>query len=126
MRAFEVVETTIREIGLALASRTLSAVELVELYVDRIQAYDKDGPCLNSVITISATAADEAARLDRRLRSGGPVGPLHGVPVMLKDQVDSVGMPTTLGSVLFKDYSPRRDAFAVARLKRAGAIVLGK
>jgi Asp-tRNA(Asn)/Glu-tRNA(Gln) amidotransferase A subunit family amidase len=96
------------------------------MYLARIDAYDKKGPGINSVITLYPRALDEADRLDRAFASSGPVGPLHGIPVLLKDQIDAEGMPTTLGSVLFENYQPGRDSFVTRKLKDAGAIVLGK
>jgi len=69
---------------------------------------------------------EDADRLDRQFKSSGFVGPLHGIPILVKDEIDTAGMPTTLGSVTFKDYRPPLDAFVVARLKKAGAIILGK
>ena len=68
----------------------------------------------------------EADRLDDAYRSSGPIGPLHGIPVILKDQIDARGMATTLGSVLFKDFYPDKDAFIVERLRAAGAVIRGK
>jgi amidase len=123
---FDVVETTVAEIHGAYASGALTARQLVQLYLDRIAAYDQKGPRINSVITLNANALAEADRLDAAYRTSGFVGPLHGIPVMLKDQIDAAGMPTTLGSVLFRDYYPDRDAFVTTKLKDAGAIVLAK
>jgi Asp-tRNA(Asn)/Glu-tRNA(Gln) amidotransferase A subunit family amidase len=123
---FRVVEATIGDIQAAYRSRELSAVDLVRHYLDRIEAYDQRGPTINSIITIDPMALEEAARLDGTLKASGPAGPLHGVPVILKDQIDAVGTPTTLGSVLFKDFTPDRDAFIVERLRRAGAVILAK
>src|SRR5262249_18286559 len=71
-------------------------------------------------------ALDEADRLDASFRRSGMTGPLHGIPVLVKDEIDTVGMPTTLGTLVFKDYRPPHDAFAIDRLKKAGAIILGK
>src|SRR5207249_9013028 len=87
---------------------------------------DRGGPAINSIITLAPDALSEAYRLDTALRASGPVGPLHGVPVILKDQMDAAGTPTTLGSVLFKDYYPTRDSFVAAQLRKAGAIILAK
>lgn len=123
---FDVMETTVAEIHGAYASGDLTARQLVQLYLDRIEAYDRNGPRINSIITLNAQALEEADRLDAAYRASGFLGPLHGIPVMLKDQVDAKGMPTTLGSVLFKDYYPDQDAFVTAKLKEAGAIILAK
>src|ERR1041384_8007324 len=124
--SFNVLETTIAEVHSAYASRQLTCRQLVEMYLDRIETYDKRGPAINAVITINPDALNEADRLDAAYKASGPVGPLHGIPIIMKDQGDAVGMPTTLGSVLFKDYYPDRDAFVVDKLKQAGAIILGK
>ena len=124
--AFDVVETTVAEIHAGYAAGTLTARQLVQLYLDRIEAYDRNGPRINSILTLNATALEEADRLDDAYRTSGLVGRLHGIPVMLKDQIDVAGMPTTLGSVLFKDYYPDQDAFVTAKLREAGAIVLAK
>jgi amidase len=124
--AFQVVETTIADIHAAYRNGTLMARRLVQMYLDRIDAYDKKGPAINSVISLNPKALDEADRLDAAFKASGPVGPLHGIVVLMKDQGDVAGMPTTLGSVLFKDFMPKQDGFVVARLKKAGAIFLGK
>ena len=86
----------------------------------------KKGRSINAIITVSADALSEADRLDAAYKSAGPVGPLHGIPVIVKDQADVKGMPTTLGSLLFKDYFPDRDSFVAEKLKKAGAVILGK
>ena len=123
---FTVVETTIAEIHAAFRDGSLTARQLVQLYLDRIEAYDQQGPAINALISINPRALDEADRLDAAFAKSGPVGPLHGIPLVMKDQGDVAGMPTTLGSVLFKDHMPGRDAFVVARLKQAGAIFIAK
>ena len=79
-----------------------------------------------AIISLNPTVLDEADRLDAAFRTSGFVGPLHGIPVIMKDQADIKGMPTTLGSVLFKDYMPDRDCFVVAKLKKAGVVFIGK
>ena len=124
--SFELLETTVAGIQDALRTGAITARQLVQQYQDRIAAFDKQGPSLNSIITLNPEALADAERLDAVLRSSGPVGPLHGVPVILKDQIDAAGMPTTLGSVLFRDFRPDRDAFVVEKLKQAGAIILAK
>jgi Asp-tRNA(Asn)/Glu-tRNA(Gln) amidotransferase A subunit family amidase len=124
--SFQIVETSIDDIHAAYASGTLTAHQLVQAYLDRINAYDKSGPTINSIITLNPNALDEADRLDAAYKRSGFVGPLHGIPVLVKDEIDAAGMPTTLGTLVFKDYRPPRDAFAVERLRKAGAIILGK
>src|SRR5687767_3781731 len=96
------------------------------MYLNRISAYDKNGPAINAVISLNPTLLEEADRLDAAFRRSGFVGPLHGIPVIMKDQADIKGMPTTLGSVLFKDYMPEQDCFVVAKLKKAGVVFIGK
>ena len=96
------------------------------MYLDRIEAFDKKGPAINAIITINSDALKEAERLDAAYKASGPVGPLHGIPVIVKDQADVKGMPTTLGSVLFKDYYPDRDSFVAENLRKAGAVILAK
>ncbi len=124
--SFDLVEATIAQIHAGYRSGALSARELVQAYLDRIAANDKQGPAINALISLNPRALDEADRLDAALKSSGLVGPMHGVVVVIKDQADVAEMPTTLGSVLFKDHWPRRDCFVAARLKAAGAIVIGK
>ena len=123
---FRLVETTIADIHSAYRDGRLTARQLVRMYLDRIEAYDKKGPSINSVIALNPKALEESDRLDAVTKASGLVGPLHGIPILMKDQADIAGMPTTLGSVLFKDFTPRRDAFVVTKLKNAGAIFLGK
>src|SRR3989338_5177415 len=122
--AFNVVETTIADIHAAYQSGRLSARQLVQLYLDRIDAYDKRGPAINALISLNPRALEEAGRLDAAFKTSGFVGPLHGIPIIMKDQGDVAEMPTTLGSVLFKDHRPERDAFVVAKLKKTRAIFL--
>ncbi|MGH7770409.1 MAG: amidase, partial [Candidatus Binatia bacterium] len=124
--AFDVLETTIADIHAAYKSGQLTARRLVEMYLERIDAFDKKGPALNAIITLNSKALDEADRLDVAFKISGFVGSLHGIPIIIKDQADAKGMPTTLGSLLFKDYYPERDATVVEKLKKAGAIILAK
>ena len=120
------VEATLSDIRQAFEAGELSRSELVRIYLDRIEALDRGGPAINSIISINPKAIEDAKELDSARAASGPKGLLHGVPVILKDQIDVFGMATTLGSVLFKDYYPDRDAFVVERLKRAGAVILAK
>ena len=125
-QAFDVVEVTIARVHDAMEAGQLTCRTLVQAYVDRIEAYDKTGPRLNTVQHLNARALAEADSLDRELDARGFVGPLHCVPVLLKDQVETSDMPTTYGSALFQDFVPNRDATIVGRMKEAGAIVLAK
>jgi amidase len=124
--SFPVMETSIDQIHAAFKAHTLTSHQLVEMYLDRIAAYDQQGPKINSIITLNPKSLEEADKLDAAFNASGLVGPLHGIPVLVKDEIDTAGMPTTLGSIVFKDYRPPLDAFVVAKLKKAGAIILGK
>ena len=126
VQPFRLMEASIEDIHNAYQSGELTSRQLVQLYLDRIEAYDKNGPNINSIITLNPRALEEADRLDAAFTASGFVGPLHGIPVIVKDQADAQDMPTTLGSVLLEDYFPEKDAFAVAKLREAGAIILGK
>lgn len=123
---FNVVEATIGGIHAAYEAGSLGARQLVTMYLERIEAYDRQGPRINSIINVNREALADADRLDAVFKSTGFVGPLHGIPVIIKDQIDVKGMPTTLGSVLFRDFHPDRDAFVVDKLRKAGAIILAK
>src|SRR6185503_16744180 len=124
--AFNILETTIEQVHAAFKSGELTCRQLVQMYLDRIEAYDKKGPAINAIISLNPDALEEAERLDSAFKVSGFVGPLHGIPIIMKDQGDAKPMPTTLGSLLFKDYYPERDAFVVDKLKKAGAIILAK
>jgi Asp-tRNA(Asn)/Glu-tRNA(Gln) amidotransferase A subunit family amidase len=123
---FQLTETTIAEIHASYLRGTLNVRQLVQMYLDRIDAYDKKGPAINSVISLNPNALEEASYLDEAFRKIGFVGPLHGIPILVKDQADVAGMPTTLGSVLFNNYMPRQDCFVVSKLRDAGAVFIGK
>jgi len=125
-RRFNVMEATIVDIHNGYKTGRLTARQLVEMYLARIKAYDQQGPKLNSIITLNSKALEEADRLDAAFKRSGLTGPLHGIPVVVKDQVDIAGWPTTLGSVSMKDYIPTRDAFVTEKLKKAGAIIVAK
>jgi amidase len=124
--SFQVMETSIDDIHVAFKSGTLTVHQLVQAYLDRINAYDKQGPNINSIITLNPRALEEADKLDTAYKISGLTGPMHGIPVLVKDEIDVAGLPTTLGTVVFKDYRPTKDAFVVAQLRKAGAIILGK
>jgi hypothetical protein len=124
--SFHLLEASIDDIHQAFKSKRIRCHALVELYFKRIQAYDKVGPSLNAIQSINAGALSEADRLDAAFRSSGLVGALHCIPVLVKDQVETNDMPTTYGSVLFKDFIPQRNATIITNLKNAGAVILGK
>ena len=123
---FQIIEASIDDVQSAYKAGTLTAHQLVQAYLARIDAYDKNGPKINSIITVNPHALEEADKLDAAYKASGPVGPLHGIPIVVKDEIDAAGMPTTLGTLVFKDYRPPRDAFVVEKLRKAGAIILGK
>lgn len=123
---FSVMEATVTDIHAAFKAGKLTARQLTQMYLDRIEAYDKSGPTVNSIISINPQALSDASKLDQAYKTSGLTGPLHGIPVVLKDQIDAAGLPTTLGAVVMKDYVPTRDSFVVAKLRKAGAIILAK
>jgi Asp-tRNA(Asn)/Glu-tRNA(Gln) amidotransferase A subunit family amidase len=125
-KPFEVIEATVDDVHAAMKAGHLTARALVETYIARIEALDKKGPTINSVISINPAALTEADRLDAAFKKGGLTGPLHGIPILVKDEVDAAGMATTLGTVVFKDYVTPKDALAVDQLRKQGAIILGK
>lgn len=124
---FQVLETTVADVHAAFKAKKLTARQLTQLYLDRIAAYDLKGPAIKCIVNVSPTALAEADKLDAAFaKTGKFVGPLHGIPILVKDEIDTAGMPTTQGTVMFKDYRPPLDAFVVAKLRAAGAIILAK
>src|SRR5262245_29493218 len=95
--SFQVAETTIGDIQRAFKADNLTAHQMTQLYLDSIEAFDKNGPKINSIITLNPNALADADKLDAQYRQSGPVGPLHGIPILVKDEIDTAGMPTTLG-----------------------------
>jgi len=123
---FQLEEATIADIQTALRDGSLTCRALVEQYVRRIDAYDKNGPALNAIVLINPDALKSADDLDRRFRQSGPVGPMHCVPVLVKDNYETVDMPTTAGSLSLKDMMTGKDASVVKRLRDAGAVMIAK
>ena len=117
---------TIADLQAAMANGTLTSERLVELYLARIAAYDQSGPKLNSVITLSADALAQARALDAERAASGPRSPLHGMVVLAKDVYDTYDMPTSGGFAPMATSQPDRDSFVIDRLRKAGAIILGK
>lgn len=122
----DVVELSAFEARQRMDAGTLTARGLTEAYLARIAGIDKAGPTLNSVIELNPAALADAERLDAERRAGRVRGPLHGIPVLLKDNIDAVGMTNSAGSLALADNRPASDAFLVARLREAGAVILGK
>ena len=125
-RSLQLVEASIPELQQALRSRLITSEQLVQMYLNRIAAYDHAGPLLNSFIHINANALEEARARDRDRHRGRAHGPLFGIPVLLKDNIDTSDMPTTAGSVALAGSIPPNDAFITEKLRDAGAIILGK
>jgi amidase len=123
----EVVEATVAGLQAAMTAGTLTSHALVSAYLERIRRIDKAGPRINAILELNPGALAEAAALDRERKAKGPRGPLHGIPVLLKDNIATAGgMQTTAGSLALLGAVPPRDAFLVTRLREAGAVILGK
>ncbi len=122
----EVTEASVAQLQEWMASGRTTSVEITAAYLARIQAYDKAGPRLNAMIRLNPNALAEAEALDRERALKGPRGPLHGIPVILKDNYDLKGMPTTAGTIGLAGLMPRDDATQVRRLREAGAVFIGK
>lgn len=123
---FEVHEATISDLQKAMSAGQVTALDLVECYLERIAAFDTQGPCLNAIAYINPSAKSDAAALDEERRAGRVRGPMHGIPVLVKDNFATKEMPTSVGSIAFSGFSTGTDAFQVERLKAAGAVILGK
>src|SRR5262245_25237875 len=124
--SFRLQETTIAQIQAAFRDGSLTCRSLVEQYLKRIDADDKQGAKLNAIVMINPDALKTADDLDRRFRQSGPVGAMHCVPVLVKDNYETFDMPTTAGSLSLKDMMTGKDAFVVKRLREAGAVMLAK
>lgn len=125
--ALGIEEATIAELHAAYSSGEHTTRQVVAAYLARIEAYDKRGPYLNSLISINPRALEEADALDAKLRATGKlVGPLHGIPVIVKDCIDALDMPMTAGFQGWKNYYPPSDAPLISRIKAAGGIILAK
>jgi amidase len=124
---FQIEEATIDGIHDAMRAGEVTGAALVDAYRERIEAIDRNGPRLNSVLGLNEQAAARAAELDTELeRTGEFSGPLHGIPILVKDCVETSDIPTTFGSEALVGYVPERDAVTVRKLRDAGAVILGK
>lgn len=123
---FNLQTATIEDINKAFDAGALTSERLVQLYLNRIAAYDKQGPHINAIINLQPKALEIARALDAERRARGPRSKLHGIPVVFKDLFDTRDMPTTAGFLPMKDSRPVHDATVVARLREAGAIVFAK
>lgn len=126
MSKFRSFETTVSGVHEAMLAGELTCHQLVEYYLKRIDAYDQKGPALNSLILVNPKAMQEADALDAMLQKGGLVGPLHGIPIILKDNVETFDMATTAGSLSLAGFVPRDDAYIVKKMRKAGALILAK
>jgi amidase len=124
--AFDVLEASVAELQAALASGRVTSVALVDAYLARIAAYDRNGPQLNAIVHVSPHARTEAAARDAERARGTVRGPLHGIPILLKDNFNTADMPTTGASLALAGHVPPSDAFQTKKLRDGGAIILGK
>ena len=124
--AFDVTEQSVSQLGVAMADGRVTAVNLVDSYLARIEAYAHQGPTLNAMIVLNPLARQEAMALDKERAAGQIRGPLHGVPVVVKDNYDTSDLPTTAGAIALATSIPPDDATQVERLRNAGAVILGK
>jgi Asp-tRNA(Asn)/Glu-tRNA(Gln) amidotransferase A subunit family amidase len=125
-QTFEVAETSIADEQKAMTEGRVTSKALVQAYLARIEAFDHKGPRLNAMISLNPHALEEAEALDRERTAKGPRGPLHGIPVIVKDNYNTKDMPTTAGSLALLGFIPSTDAFQVRRLREAGAVIVGK
>jgi Asp-tRNA(Asn)/Glu-tRNA(Gln) amidotransferase A subunit family amidase len=126
MEFFDVHEQSILDLQAAQTSGRVTSRGLVESYLARIQAYDQAGPRLNAIVLINPRAREDADAMDRERAEKGPRGPLHGIPVLIKDNYDTADMPTSGGTLGLAMLQPAADAFQVKKLRAAGAVILGK
>src|ERR1700692_4886089 len=125
-RSFHLMEASIADIHKALQAGTLTCHSLVQQYLNRIDAYDQQGPTINSMLYINPASLQQADAFDQEFRRTHQIKPLGCIPIVLKDNFETADMPTTAGSIILKDAQPEKDAFAVTRLREAGALILGK
>jgi len=125
-QVFEVAESSITDEQKAMTEGRITSKALVQGYLDRIGAFDHRGPALNALITLNANALREAEALDRERAAKGPRGPLHGIPVIVKDNYSTADMQTTAGTMALLGFVPSSDAFQVRKLREAGAVIIGK
>jgi Asp-tRNA(Asn)/Glu-tRNA(Gln) amidotransferase A subunit family amidase len=123
---FRIEETSIAGIHDAMRAGRLTCRGLVDGYLGRIQAYDKNGPALNAIVVVNPDAQKQADDLDRRFAQAGFVGPLHCIPTIVKDNFETTGLQCAAGSLALEGFISNKDAFLVKRMKQAGAIVLAK
>src|SRR5713226_4114400 len=125
-RSFHLMETSMADIHEAMQAGTLTCHNLVQQYLDRIHAYDQQGPAINSMLYVNPASLEQADALDQDFRRTHKLKPLGCIPIVLKDNFDTADMPTTAGALTLKGAQPEKDAFAVQKLREAGALILGK
>src|SRR3954470_16679368 len=123
---FEVEEATIAQVHDAMKAGRLTCHQLVQLYVRRIEAYDKNGPAINAIVILNPEVEKQAEELDRRFAQSGLTGPLHCVPMIVKDNFETKGLQTTDGAQALAAFIPLKDAFEVKKIREAGALILAK
>src|SRR5215468_1897228 len=124
--ALDLERLTVSDAQSKMAAGQLTSVQLTRAYINRIAATNSRGPGINAVRMLNPRALQDAAQLDLERATGHVRGPLHGIPVLVKDNLDAAGIPTTAGSVALEHSVPDRDSTVVARLRAAGAVILGK
>ncbi len=125
-KEFQVVEASISDVRSAISTKEAKCTDIVEQYLERIEAYNLKGPAINAVLTVNPNALAEAAQLDAVYAERGFVGPLHCITVLVKDQVETNDLPTTNGSALFANFISPRNATIIDKIKLAGGIIIGK
>ena len=125
-RPFHLIEASITDIHEAVQAGTLTCHSLIQQYLDRLEAYDKQGPAVNAMLYVNPHALQQADAMDQEFKHTRKLKPLGCIPIVLKDNFETADMPTTVGSILLKGVQPPKDAFAVAKLRDNGALILGK
>jgi amidase len=125
-RTIDLDAATIADVSAAFAKGTLTSERLTQMFLARIDAYDRKGPALRAVITVNPKALETARAMDAERKAKGARSPLHGIPIVLKDNIDTADLPTTGGSVLLEGSMPPDDAFVVKKLRAAGAVIVAK
>ncbi len=119
-------DATVTELQAAMTAGALTAEKLTTLFLARIGTYEKSGPKLHAIITVNPKALDEARAPDTERKTKGPRGPLHGIPILLTDNIDTVDLPTTGGFYALRDSFPLQDAGQTRRLREAGCVIIAK
>src|SRR6202162_1590477 len=125
-RPFHLIEASITDIHEAVQAGTLTCHSLIQQYLDRLEAYDKQGPAVNAMLYVNPHALQQADAMDQEFKHTRKLKPLGCITIVLKDNFETADLPTTVGSILLKGVQPPKDAFAVAKLRDNGALILGK